>query len=128
MPYELLMLQAPLASQQTILVPQPTALSRLDLVLTAKLISQSCSGIDPACETSGIAFQRSQVVPVGAQAYVAVGADGEECGSFHPQLGCRGGVEVPDGVTDVGAGGKSYSGFKQGRMFYMLLQGGVESR
>jgi hypothetical protein len=76
----------------------------------------------------GVAFQRSQVVPVGSQAYVAVGADGEECASFHPQMGCRSGVEVSDGVWDVGAGSEGHSSFKQGRMFYVFLQGGVENQ
>jgi hypothetical protein len=49
-------------------------------------------------EESGVAFQRCQVVPVGSQAYVTVGADGKECTSFHPQLRRSGGVEVSDGV------------------------------
>src|ERR1700722_902015 len=106
------MLQAPLASQQTILVPQPTALSRLDLLLTAKLISQTCSGIDPAGETSGVAFQCSQVVAIGSQSNVAVGPDCEECDPFHPQLGRRNGVEAPDGAGAVGACSESHRGFK----------------
>ena len=36
-------------------------------------------------ERSGVAFQRGQVVLVGAHANVAVGANGEECASFDPQ-------------------------------------------
>ena len=79
-------------------------------------------------EASGVALQRGQVVVVGSQSDVAVGADGEERASFHPQLGRRDGVEVSDRVRDVGAGSERHGGFKQGRIFYMLLQGGVESR
>jgi hypothetical protein len=78
-------------------------------------------------EEGGVALQRSQVVAIGSQAYVAVGADCEECASFDAQLSRRGGFEVPDGVWDVGAGSEGHGGFKQGRIFYVFLQGSVES-
>ena len=79
-------------------------------------------------EGSGVAFQRSQVVLIGAQADVAVGANGEECASFNPQTGGLGGLEVTDLVRDVGIRAERYGGFKQGRIFYVFLQGGVESQ
>jgi hypothetical protein len=79
-------------------------------------------------EKRGVVFQRSQVVPVGPQTYVTVGADCEECASFYPQLARLGGVEIPNGVWDASASTEGHSGFKQGRMFYVFLQGSVESR
>jgi hypothetical protein len=80
------------------------------------------SGLDE----SGVAFKRTQVVSVGSQADVAVGANREECASADPKVGSRGGLEVSDRVRDVGAGTEHYGGFKQRRIFYKSLQGGVE--
>jgi hypothetical protein len=77
-------------------------------------------------EEGGVAFQHGQVVAIGSQAYVAVGANCEECASFDAQLIRHGGFEVPDGVWDVGAGSEGHAGFKQGRVFHVLLQGSVE--
>ena len=79
-------------------------------------------------EEGGVAFKRSQMVSVSSQTNVSVGADCEKCASFHPQLGRRDGVELPDGGGDLRAGRDGHSGFKQGRMFYVFLQGSVQSR
>jgi hypothetical protein len=79
-------------------------------------------------QEGGIALQRGQVIPVSSHAYEAIGPDGEQCASFHPQLRRHRRVEVPDGVWVVGAGRERYGGFEQGRMFYVFLQSGVKSR
>ncbi len=91
--------------------------------------SVACSSAGHAgLKESGVTFQRSQVVLVGAQADVAVGAKSEECASFNPQTGGRGGLEVTDLVSDIGIRAERYGSFKQGRIFYVFLQGGVDSR
>jgi hypothetical protein len=79
-------------------------------------------------EEGGVAFQGSQVVTIGSQAYVAVGADGEECVSFNSQLSGRSRFEAPKGVGDVGAGCEGHGGLKQGRVCYVFLQGSAESK
>src|ERR1700691_2351137 len=86
-----------------------------------QLASVACSGLEhTGLERGGVALQRGQVVLVGSQAYVAVGAKGEECASFNPQAGRVGGLEVTYPVKAVGTRGEGYGGFKQGRIFYII--------
>jgi predicted component of type VI protein secretion system len=53
-------------------------------------------------DESGVGFKLTEMVPIGPQAHVAVGANREERDSFYPQLRSLGGLHVSDIARDIG--------------------------
>ncbi len=62
-----------------------------------------------------VTLEGVEVVLVGSQADVAVGAEGEECVPFDSEEAGGGGFEVADLVGQVVTGSEGDGGFKQGR-------------
>lgn len=77
-------------------------------------------------EESAVAFERPQVVPIGSQADVAVGAHREQCGALDAEEIGSDGFEPSDLAGRLGLGAEGDGRFEQRRVGGEFLQSGVK--
>jgi hypothetical protein len=84
------------------------------------------SGISPGVEEFAVAFKRAQVLPIGSEADVAVGAHHEECGALDAEEIGADGLEPSDAVARLWLGAEGDGRFEQRRVGGEFLQSGLK--
>jgi hypothetical protein len=80
----------------------------------------------PGVKEFAVAFGRAQVVPIGSQADVAIGAHHEQCDALDPKETGSDGFEPSDLIARLGPGAEGEGRFEQRRVGGELLQSGVK--